>query len=74
VPWRQCIWLDWHPQFADRRQQLVIIGIGMDEAALRRRLDACLLDSAEMQLGIEGWSDLPDPFPAWRVACDDAAP
>jgi G3E family GTPase len=65
--------VDWHPQFGDRRQQLVIIGIDMDEASLRHRLDACLLDNAEMQLGIEGWSDLPDPFPAWRVALDDAA-
>ncbi len=60
--------LDWHPQFGDRRQQLVVIGIDMDEAALRRRLDACLLDDGEMQLGAAGWSELPDPSRrgAWR--------
>ena len=48
----------------DRRQELVFIGIGMDEAALRARLDACLLTRDE-QAGAP--SALADPFPAWDL-------
>lgn len=64
---------DWDPNFGDRRQEIAIIGIGMDEAALRRRLHACLLTDAEMAGGIRAWRALPDPFPEWRVAESDAA-
>lgn len=64
---------DWDPNFGDRRQEIAIIGIDMDEAALRRRLDACLLTDAEMAVGIRAWRSLPDPFPQWRVAESDAA-
>jgi hypothetical protein len=35
----------------------------MDEAALRRRLDACLVPEVRFQPKI--WAKLPDPFPAW---------
>ena len=59
---------DWSPEFGDRRQQIVIIGIDVDEAATRKRLDTCLLDDAEMHEGPRKWSKLPDPFPAWRTA------
>ncbi|MCK9384153.1 MAG: zinc metallochaperone GTPase ZigA [Nevskia sp.] len=58
---------DWHAEFGDRRQELVFIGIDMDEAALRRRLDFCLLTDAEMRLGQAGWHSLPDPFPTWHA-------
>lgn len=51
--------------WGDRRQELVLIGMGMDEAALRARLDACLLDDAEMASGPTAWARLPDPFPVW---------
>lgn len=51
--------------WGDRRQELVLIGMGMNEAALRARLDACLLDEVEMASGPSGWARLPDPFPAW---------
>lgn len=59
--------LDWDAQFGDRRQELAIIGIDLDEASLRARLDECLLNDVEMRQGIEHWRQLPDPFPAWRV-------
>ncbi|MCZ8129908.1 MAG: zinc metallochaperone GTPase ZigA [Steroidobacteraceae bacterium] len=65
--------VEWHPQWGDRRQELVFIGIGMDEARLRARLDACLLDDAEMDRGPEAWASLPDPFPRWRLESDAAA-
>jgi G3E family GTPase len=56
--------------YGDRRQEIVVIGEQLDEAALRQRLDACLLDDSEMQMGPMGWTQLPDPFPAWEP--DDA--
>jgi G3E family GTPase len=37
---------NWDPNVGDARQELVLIGIDMDEPALRRRLDACLLTDA----------------------------
>lgn len=58
---------DWHPQFGDRKQEAAIIGFDMNEKALRRRLDACLLTDAEMRGGAGSWRNLPDPFPRWAV-------
>jgi G3E family GTPase len=52
----------------DRRQEMVFIGIGMDEADIRRRLDACLLTEAEFAAGEAAWLALPDPFPRWALA------
>lgn len=37
------------PVFGDRRQELVFIGIGLDERALTAELDLCLLSDAEME-------------------------
>ncbi len=51
----------------DRRQEMVLIGIDVDEAAMTARLDACLLTNEEMRLGVEGWALLPDPFPVWSL-------
>ncbi len=56
----------WHPLWGDRRQELAVIGVGLDEARVRGELEACLLTDAEMAAGPDGWLDLPDPFPLWR--------
>ncbi|KAF1711313.1 hypothetical protein CSC70_05215 [Pseudoxanthomonas kalamensis DSM 18571] len=56
----------WHPLWGDRRQELAIIGVGLDEARTRAELEACLLTDEEMALGPDGWLGLPDPFPTWH--------
>jgi len=61
----------WHPDWGDRRQEIVLIGQDMDEADLRARFDACLLTDAELALGPEGWTTFPDPFSDWDSLTDD---
>lgn len=50
--------------YGDRRQEIVIIGMKMDKAALTKMLDDALLTDSEMELGPEGWKGLNDPFPS----------
>lgn len=70
--WRAMLERYWDPVFGDRRQELVFIGAGMDEAALRSELDACLVDADQASHFIpEQWARLSDPFPAWRLAAPD---
>ena len=63
----------WQEPWGDRRQELVVIGRSLDRAALEARLDACLLDDAEMRGGPAAWQGLADPFGPWEVAEDAAA-
>lgn len=67
--WRQSIEANWNSIYGDRRQEIVFIGTGMDEAALRDKLDACLVpETATDRMTPELWKDLPDPFPIWKRA------
>jgi G3E family GTPase len=63
----QSIEKDWDPNVGDARQEIVLIGIDMDEADLRLRLNACLLTDTEMAEGPAAWLGFADPFPAWGV-------
>jgi G3E family GTPase len=54
---------NWDAVWGDRRQELVFIGIDMDEARLRAALDACLVEAEGYTP--ERWQQLADPFPAW---------
>ena len=56
------------PEYGDRRQELVFIGIDMDRHAIWTQLDAALLTREEMALGWEQWQSFPNPF----VAMDQA--
>ena len=62
----------WDEKFGDRQQELVFIGIDMDEIDLYDSLQACLLTDEEMALGIDAWRELDDPFPKWNVNLENA--
>ena len=67
--WRSWLRSHWVPGYGDRRQELVFIGIGMDEAAMRAELDACLVGPADPgRFDPVKLKDLPDPFPIWEAA------
>jgi len=63
--WRDLIESRWHPEFGDRRQELVFIGTDFDEQAIRRSLEQCLVDCERMDPA--GWKAFPDPFPVWEM-------
>ncbi|MBA85174.1 GTP-binding protein [Thalassobius sp. S69A] len=56
---------NWIEPWGDRRQELVFIGVGLDESAIKARLNAALLDVSDFTP--ENWADMADPFPQWRV-------
>jgi hypothetical protein len=56
---------NWSEPHGDRRQELVFIGVGLDEAQARRDLDACLLADDEMAGGPQAWAAFADPLPRW---------
>lgn len=67
--WRRRIADTWDPVYGDRRQEIVFIGTGMNEAEIRRWLDSCLIGDADaMAMPLVEWKKLKDPFPAWRRA------
>ncbi|MET3503989.1 GTP-binding protein [Halalkalibacter oceani] len=55
----------WDQDFGDRMTELVFIGIDMDEEAVSRSLDHCLLRVEEMTVD---WTSLSDPLPAFVEA------
>ncbi|WP_158901708.1 zinc metallochaperone GTPase ZigA [Burkholderia sp. L27(2015)] len=58
----------WDGVYGDRHQELVLIGIEMDEATLRERFDACLITDAEIREYGPDFTTLSDPFPVWQLS------
>lgn len=59
---------EWREPYGDRRQSITVLGISVDEAEWRRRLDQCLLSDEEMAAGETTWTRFADPFAAWGPA------
>lgn len=55
----------WDDSVGDARQEIVLIGMGMDERELRRSLDACLLTDHEIGQGPDLWATWHNPFSDW---------
>lgn len=54
---------EWHVRYGDRKQEIVFIGQRMDEARIRARLDACLLEPSIEQSDSSQWLRMSNPFP-----------
>ncbi|WP_417814823.1 GTP-binding protein [Thalassospira alkalitolerans] len=69
--WRDRVLSNWDPTFGDRRQEIVFIGFAnqMNEAILRTRLAACVVDEDDALMSgrfePDRYVNLPDPFPYW---------
>jgi len=58
--------------YGDRRQEIVLIGVGMDRAALTLSLDGCVLTDDEMSGGPAVWAAMHDPIDRWDDEADEA--
>ena len=68
----QCEKENWQPPFFDRRQELVLIGVDLDEGTILKALESCLLSDEEMEAGPPAWMKFKDPFPVWELEEDVA--
>ncbi|MGG0460264.1 GTP-binding protein [Priestia aryabhattai] len=55
----------WNEQFGDRINELVFIGIDMNESEIIKTLDRCLLTTEEMN---QDWAAFKDPLPKFTVS------
>ncbi|QYA48636.1 GTP-binding protein [Nosocomiicoccus ampullae] len=54
----------WDPEYGDRRNELVFIGIDLDKEAITKQLDECLVNEEEIE---QDWNTLEDPYP-WQIS------
>ena len=62
---------DWDKEVGDRTQEIVVIGLHMDNDAVRAAMEACLLTDKEMKLGPDVWAKFDDPWPEWEADEDE---
>ncbi|TVT81645.1 zinc metallochaperone GTPase ZigA [Acinetobacter colistiniresistens] len=63
---RDAIENNWDDVTGDARQEIVLIGMEMDQAKLSAQFNACLLTDTEMALGVDEWQKLENPFIEWH--------
>lgn len=54
----------WDPEYGDRRNELVFIGIDLDKEEITKQLDECLVNGEEIE---QDWNTLEDPYP-WQIS------
>ncbi len=65
------VWVEtWDPQYGDRINEIVLIGIDMNHGEIIRSLDACLLQDNEINAD---WSSFRDPLPTSNVIVESVA-
>jgi len=64
---------DWDPQWGDIGNELVLIGLKLDQRGLTKALNACLLSDSEMEGRELRWARLEDPWPEWPPAASEAS-
>ena len=57
----------WDKQVGDARQEIVLIGMDMNQQQLTAEFDVCLLNDDEMALGPQAWQNFNSPFQGWSI-------
>jgi G3E family GTPase len=57
--------LKWDETYGDRSNEIVMIGIDMNQKEIEETLDACLLNDEEM---LQDWKQYKDPLPSFETA------
>lgn len=62
---REIIESNWDESTGDARQEIVLIGMEMDESNLIDKFNNCLLNDEEMAQGPVTWQLMDNPFKEW---------
>lgn len=63
---RSMIEENWDTRTGDARQEIVLIGMNMDQSNLIAQFDSCLLNDEEMNQGPDEWQLMDNPFIGWN--------
>jgi len=65
---------DWQEPWGDRRQELVFIGVNIDETWIRQSLDNALVADEEFAAGESLWCQWSDPYEGLQIAPEELKP